>query len=154
MTFLDASFWVYLSTLVFLIIVVLKSYALISNYLEKQQQQIRVHLKEAEDVHRKALELYGEYKDKLEEINSESSRILSEAERVSKEIIDDSKVAIDRMIAKKKKEAEGRMIDYEEKVKRQLILKYATLVQDDMKKREISDDTLVLDVNGLNVISL
>jgi F0F1-type ATP synthase membrane subunit b/b' len=132
---MSASFWVSLSTIVFLIIVGFKSSKLIGLYFLKQQDDIKKRINDANDVYQKAQNLYQEYANKIEALDSEAMLILDNANHEAKKIVDNAQSVVDKMIEKKNQELSKRISEYEMQTKNYILSKYADIIVDDLYEK-------------------
>lgn len=132
---MSASFWVSLSTIFFLAIVIFKSYKLIIAYFSEQQNGIKKQLTEAADVYEKAQSLYQDYSKRIESLEEEASKILENAQFEAEKIIKDAQSATAKLVEKKNQELSKRISEYEEQIKSNLVSKYAGIVVDDLYKQ-------------------
>ncbi|MFT6072896.1 MAG: F0F1-type ATP synthase membrane subunit b/b' [Alphaproteobacteria bacterium] len=130
---MTAAFWVGLSTFIFVLFVVIKSYRAIFSYFDNQQKDIQSKLFEAEDVFQKAHDLYESYREKMETLELEAEQILKEANKTYKAIIDNADVAVDKIVIKKKNELARHVEACKHQLKQQILFKYADLIANNLK---------------------
>jgi F0F1-type ATP synthase membrane subunit b/b' len=118
----SAGFWVSLSTIVFLIIVAVKSYKLIMVYFAKQQDEIKKKLIDADEM----------YQGRMEALDIEIERILKDAQNESQNIINSTEHAVEKIISKKNKELSQRISEYELQIKNRILSQYADIIVDDL----------------------
>jgi F0F1-type ATP synthase membrane subunit b/b' len=128
----SAGFWVSLSTIVFLIIVAVKSYKLIMVYFAKQQDEIKKKLIDADEMYKKADNLFKQYQGRMEALDIEIERILKDAQNESQNIINSTEHAVEKIISKKNKELSQRISEYELQIKNRILSQYADIIVDDL----------------------
>lgn len=125
---MGVAFWVYISTVLFLAIIVLKSRKFIVDYFANQQKEIVKELSEADEVLQKAQSLYEEYREKMETLDVEADHILKEADATSKEILNNTQEIVDKIIAKKEQEFLRRIEGHKQHITQELLYKYSDVV--------------------------
>ena len=130
----NPAFWVGLSTVVFLLIVIVKSYKFISEYFYKQQNDIKVTITEAEAIYHKANTLYQEYVQRMTALELEAEKLLESAHVEAKNIINSAEDTVAKMIVKKQQALSQRISEYEVQLTNQILLKYADIIVDDLQE--------------------
>jgi F-type H+-transporting ATPase subunit b len=130
----NPAFWVVLSTIVFLLIVFFKSYKLIAAYFDKQQDDIKMTIIEAESVYNKANTLYQEYVKRMTDLEVEAEKILESAHNEARNIIGSAEDTVAKIVFKKQQELSRRISEYETQLTNQILLKYADIIVDDLQE--------------------
>ena len=125
---MSAAFWVSLSTIVFLIIVCIKSYKLIMSHFVSEQNEIKKKLIEADEIYKKADSLFKEYQERMAALDIEIEKILKNAQNESQNIINSTEHAVEKIVSKKNKELSQRINEYELQIKNRILLQYADLI--------------------------
>ena len=131
-TISNPAFWVGLSTIIFLAIVILKSCKFIIEYFNTQRNNIKFKLSEAEAIYQKANSLYQEYQERMKDLDIETNKVLEDANNEAKKIIDGAESAVAKIIVKKEQELSQSIIEYEVQLKNKILLKYADAISDDL----------------------
>jgi F0F1-type ATP synthase membrane subunit b/b' len=132
---MSATFWVSLSTIVFLGIVALKSYKAVVVYFTKQQEEIKQKLADASQLYQNAQNLYDEYSKRIEALEVETGVILDNARHESQKIIDGTQQAVSKILEKKNKELSRRIFEYETQAKNHILSKYADMIANDLYEK-------------------
>lgn len=134
----DPAIWVYLSTILFILGVIFKSYKFVDAYFTSQQRDIIDDLAKADDILQKAQALYEEYRNKMEDLDAEADLILKRAHEASKKLIADADLAIDKIAIKKGQEYQRRIEALEQSAIDQLVAKYATSINEELHNDAVS----------------
>ncbi len=132
---MSIAFWVGLSTVVFLLIVVIKSYKMIDSYFSNQQNDIKLKLNEAEALYQKAHHLYEEYRERMEMLELEADKILKNAQDESQNIINSAEGMVAKIVIKKQQELSQHVHNYEYQLKNQILAQYADVITDDLYEK-------------------
>lgn len=132
---MSIAFWVGLSTVVFLFIVVVKSYKMINSYFSNQQNVIRLKLNEAETLYQKAHHLYEEYRERMEMLELEADKILKNAHDESQNIINSAESMVAKIVTKKQQELLQHIHTYEYQLKNQILTQYADVIAHDLYEK-------------------
>ncbi len=132
---MSIAFWVGLSTIVFLLIVVIKSYRMINFYFYNQQNDIRLKLNEAETLYQKAHHLYEEYRERMEMLELEADKILKNAHDESQNIINSAEGMVEKIVTKKQQELSQHIHNYEYQLKNQILAQYADVITGDLYEK-------------------
>lgn len=129
---MSIAFWVTLSTIIFLAIVIIKSYKVIEGYFQKQQNDIKAKLSEAEGLYQKAHHLYEEYRERMEFLELEADRILKNAHDEAQDIVKSAGAMVAKIVDKKQHELSQNIQNYEHQLKNKILEKYADVITNDL----------------------
>lgn len=136
---MDAHFWVYLSTILFLIGIFILAKKTIISSLDNKRQEIRALLDDTKAKRQEAQALYDSFMKKMDNLEKQTAEILTQAEESANQMLQDAEREVENLIKFKKSELEKRLSNYEEMVKNKVISEYAdayiALVNEKLEKK-------------------
>lgn len=157
MLFHDPRFWLAISFLLFLILIIRYALPLILKMIDDKGKQISQTLQEAEDLRKQAEKLLNDAEKYHEDSIKYSQKLIEDANMESEKIINDSKITIANEINKKIAAAEERIKTSEERVVREIktkIIKSAIGAIESNVDKIVDDKAMDLALkNSINQIS-
>lgn len=111
---MDATFWAFVSLLIFLAIVIyLKVPAMLGKSLDERAERIRNELDEARRLREEAQQLLAEYQRKRKEAEQEASDIVAAAKREAGHLVDEAQKKTSEYVARRTALAEQKIAQAE-----------------------------------------
>ena len=125
---MDASLWVALSTVTFVVVIYLLAKNAIANFLNEKREEISAALEETKKKRQDAEALYEEYRQKMEGLEQQTSEIIENAEKSAAEMLKKADEDILKLQEIKKAEIARRISEYERSLKDSITKKYADVI--------------------------
>lgn len=125
---MSASFWVAVSTVVFMVVIYLLAKKSIADFLAEKRKEIVEALEDTKKKRQDAEALYEEYRQKMEGLEQQTSEIIENAEKSAAEMLKKADQDIQKLQDIKKAEIARRISEYERSLKDSVTNKYADFI--------------------------